>query len=64
LDSARAVVICLEFIQMIGATAKNDAEFMIRLPREQFARGIDYLLLSIYFHELAHAVIYINEVPI
>lgn len=62
--SRRAVVICLEFIQMIGATAKNDTEFMMKLPREQFARGIDGLLLSAYFHELAHAVIYINQVPV
>ena len=48
---------------MIGKTAFNDKDFMMKLPQEQFARAIDGLLWGIYFHELAHAVIYINNVP-
>jgi hypothetical protein len=60
----RAVVICLEFLQMVANTARNDTEFIMKLPREQFSQIIDGLLWSVYFHELAHAIINVNQVPV
>ena len=60
----RAVVICSEFIEMVVKTAYNDKDFMMKLPREQFAKVIDGLLWGIYFHELGHALIHTNNVPI
>jgi hypothetical protein len=62
--SRHAVVVCLEFLQLVATTAKNDTEFMMKMPREQFAKGIDGLVWSVYFHELAHALIDINGIPV
>jgi hypothetical protein len=60
----RSVVICYEFIDMVGQTARQDTDFLMKLPREQFAKIINGLLWSVYFHELGHAVIHINNVPV
>jgi hypothetical protein len=59
-----AITVCLEFIRLVATTAKSDTEFMMKLPREQLAKGIDGLLWSVYFHELAHALIDINGIPV
>ena len=40
----QAIVICSKFVEMIGKTAFNDKAFMMKLPKEQFARAIDGLL--------------------
>lgn len=60
----QAVVICSEFVEMVIKTAYNDKDFMMRLPREQFAKIIDGLFWGVYFHELAHAIIHTNNVPV
>ena len=60
----RAIVICSEFVEMMAKTAHDDKDFMMKLPREQFAKVIDGLIWGIFFHELAHAVIYTNKVPV
>jgi hypothetical protein len=59
-----AIVVCTEFLEMVAKTAKADIDFMMKLPREQFAKGIDGLLWGVFFHELGHAVIAINRVPV
>lgn len=58
------IVICSEFIEMMTKTAFNDKEFMMRLSREQFAKVMNGLIWGIFFHELAHAVIHTNNVPV
>jgi hypothetical protein len=60
----RVIVICTEFIDMMAKTAFNDKEFMMKLPREQFGKVIDGLIWGIFFHELAHAIIHTNNVPV
>lgn len=60
----RVLVICVEFLEMVVNTAKADTDFMMKLPREQFGKVIDGLLWGIYFHELGHAIIHTNNVPI
>jgi hypothetical protein len=60
----RAIVICSEFIEMILITARNDKDFMMTLPREQFGKAMDGLIAGIFFHELAHAIIHTNNVPV
>jgi Putative metallopeptidase len=59
-----SITICYEFIEMVAKTAAKDQDFMMKLPREQFAKVIDGLLWGVYFHELGHAVIHINRVPV
>ncbi len=59
-----AVVICSEMIETIAKMAASDKEFMGRLPREQFAKILDGLIWGIYFHELGHALIATNRIPI
>jgi len=60
----RAIIICSEFIEMMAKTAQDDKDFMMKLPREQFEKGIDGLIWGIFFHELAHAIIHTNKVPV
>ena len=60
----RAIVICFEFAEMMARTAFNDKDFMMKLPRDQFGKVIDGLMWGIFFHELAHAVIHTNNVPV
>ncbi len=60
----RAVVICTEFVEMVVKLAANDKETMGKMSRDQFAKVIDGLFWGIYFHELAHALIATNSIPI
>lgn len=60
----RSIVICSEFIEMVAKTAYNDKDFMMKLPKKQFSKVINGLIWGVYFHELAHAVIHTNRVPI
>lgn len=60
----RVIVICSEFVEMMAKTAHNDKDFMMKLPRDQFGKVIDGLIWGIFFHELGHAVIYTNKVPV
>ncbi len=60
----RTIVICSEFLEMVFKTAYNDHEFMRKLPPEQITKALVGLLWGIYFHELAHAIIHTNHVPV
>lgn len=60
----RAVVICTEFVEMVVKLAANDKETMGKMTRDQFSKVIDGLFWGIYFHELAHALIATNSIPI
>ena len=60
----RAVVICTEFVEMVVKLATNDKEVMGKMSRESFVKAIDGLIWGIYFHELAHALITTNGIPI
>lgn len=60
----RSIIICVEFIDLVVKTASDDKDFMMKLPKQQFAQIIDGLIWGIFFHELAHAVISTNNVPI
>ena len=61
---SRAIVICSEFIELMLITAHNDKDFMMTLPEEQFVKGMDGVIWGIFFHELAHAIIYTNKVAV
>lgn len=58
-----AIVICYDLLELIGRLARSD-EALMQGGKEAFARVIDGAIWGIYFHELAHAVININRVPI
>lgn len=58
-----AIVICYEFVDLMAKTAAGD-QHMMALPREQFSKLFDGALLSVYLHELGHAVVAINNVPV
>lgn len=60
----RALVVCSEFLGIIVKTAHNDKDFMMKLPRDQFAKVVNGLLWSVFFHELGHAIISTNGVAI
>ena len=48
---------------LFRSTAAGDRELM-SLPRERFARVVDGVMWSVFLHELAHAVIAVNGVPV
>ncbi|MDD0812974.1 DUF4344 domain-containing metallopeptidase [Curvibacter sp. RS43] len=58
------ISICTEMVEMIGRLASEDADFMNQNSREQFALKIEGLLWSIFLHELGHALVHVNKVPI
>lgn len=60
----QAIVICSEFIEMVVNTAKNDNEFMMKLSKDQFAKGVAGALIGVFMHELAHAIIHVNQVAV
>lgn len=60
----RVIVICTEFVELMNKTAREDTDFMMKLPRDKFEKGLRGLLLGIFFHELAHAIIFTNNVPV
>lgn len=59
----RVVVVCYEFIDLLGNIASGDRELM-SMPRDRFARVIDGVVWSVFLHELGHAVIAVNAVPV
>lgn len=58
-----AIIMCTEFLEMAGKLAAADGS-MMKLPRDQFAKVIDGLVWGVFFHELGHAVVHINRVPV
>jgi hypothetical protein len=57
------IVICYEFVELMSKLAVADKK-MMELPKDQFARVFNGALWSVYLHELGHAVVHINRVPI
>jgi len=60
----REITLCLEFLQLAAKTAAEDNDYLMKLPREEYSRYVNGLVWSIFFHELGHAVIFINQVPV
>lgn len=58
------VVFCLEMLELIAKQAQDDKDFAMTLDRSGFGKLMDGVLWGIFFHELGHAVIDINRVPI
>lgn len=59
----RVIVICYEMLELMAAQAAADKD-MARLGRKDFGQIVDGAVWGIYFHELGHAVISINRIPI
>ena len=55
--------ICYEFIDLIAKIAHDDPK-VVAMPRESFAKMFDGVLGSVFLHELGHAIIAVNGVPI
>ncbi|MFZ6725775.1 DUF4344 domain-containing metallopeptidase [Undibacterium sp. MH2W] len=62
--SKSAIVFCLEMVELIADLAKEDEEIAMKLDKTEFARTIDGAIWGIFFHELGHAVIGVNNVPV
>lgn len=62
--SKSVIVFCLEMVDLIVDLAKNDEEIAMKLDRNEFTKTIDGAIWGIFFHELGHAVIGVNNVPI
>ena len=58
-----AIVICWELLELIAGVARDDIELMTA-GRTEFASTVDGAIWGIFFHELGHAVIALNGVPI
>jgi len=58
------ISICTEMVEMMGKLASADPVYMAPSSRDQFAKNIEGLLWSIFLHELGHALVYVNRVPI
>ena len=58
-----AVVLCLELLDLMTELATNDP-WMSNLDKRTFTQVFEGALWGIYFHELAHALVSINRIPI
>lgn len=58
------VVFCFEMIELVAKLAQADGDFASRLDRPHFAKLVDGVVWGIFLHELGHAVIDIDRVPI
>lgn len=59
-----AVVVCYDLIELMAKLAKADADGLMKADRKEFGKTIDGALWGIFFHELGHAIIGVNHVPI
>jgi hypothetical protein len=59
-----AVVMCLELIDLVKRMMQEDAEFASRLSADEKTKLAEGALIGIYLHELAHALVTINGIPI
>lgn len=58
------VVVCLEMLELMVNLARSDTDGLMKMNRSDFSRTIDGALWGIFFHELGHAIIRLNRVPI
>lgn len=64
-DTQRSTIMfCVEMIELMVDQARTDSEVAAKWSREEFNRTLDGVVWGIFFHELAHAVIAINRIPI
>lgn len=61
--SRSAIIICYEWVQLTAALARNDTQLMAA-GRDQFSKMLDGALWGVFLHELGHAVVRVNGVPI
>lgn len=59
-----SIVFCLEMVELMMKLAKADTEMTMKLNRTEFSKTLDGAIWGIFFHEMGHAVIDINRVPI
>ena len=59
-----SIIICYEFVDMVVKTAYDDKDGLMKLPKEQFSKVIDGLMWGVFLHELGHALIHTNNVPV
>lgn len=62
--SKRAIVLCTEMLQLISKTASEDPAFGSAVPETIVLKQINGVALGVFMHEVAHAVIHINQVLI
>lgn len=60
----QAIVICLELIELMIKEAKSDSEYAQKLDQRGRKDLIDGAIWGIFFHELAHALIAINNINV
>jgi hypothetical protein len=58
-----AVVVCVEMLELMVNLARSDPE-MMSAGKAAFSSVIDGAVWGIFFHELGHAIIGVNRVPI
>lgn len=58
-----ALVFCVEMLELMVNVARADADLM-KADRASFSKVIDGAVWGIFFHELGHAIIGVNGVPI
>ncbi len=58
-----ALVICVEMLELMANLARTDSDLM-NADRAAFSRVIDGAVWGIFFHELGHALIGVNRIPI
>lgn len=59
-----AVVVCSEMVELMVNLARADTDGLMKADRREFSQTIDGALWGIFFHELGHAIIGVNRVPI
>lgn len=60
----QAIVICTEFLELIVQEVRADQNLAAQFDTAHQSGWIRGVIWSVYFHELAHALININRVPI
>lgn len=60
----QAITVCTEFLELIVREAKSDQKLIAQFDARQQSAWIMGVIWGVYFHELAHALINVNRVPI
>jgi hypothetical protein len=60
----RTVTVCAEFLDLIGRFMNADTQTVGRMSPEERQRHKIGAVLGVLYHELAHALIHINQVPV
>lgn len=60
----QSVTICTEFVALIIQEMKDDPELLKRIEGVGAGPWIMGVVWGVYFHELAHALIHVNRIPV